>query len=146
MMQVGNLNELPPEIKDAGFPIEKSLKILGTILKGNCEDFSENFIEIERKVKNQINIWSRFNLSLTSRINIAKTMMYSQVNYNGCFLPIDNEMLTNIEEQIIKYVVGKGKMARDRVFKSTEEGGLGLFRLTDFLGAQQCSVLLGLKI
>jgi hypothetical protein len=46
-------------------------------------EFTEVYNEIEEKVQKQVNIWARFNLSLSGRINIAKTMMYSQLNYAG---------------------------------------------------------------
>jgi Reverse transcriptase (RNA-dependent DNA polymerase) len=87
MMQVGNVEVLDDDILNSGFRLEKKIKILGATINGECKKFDENFLEMDEKVQKQINTWSRFNLSLTGRINIAKTMMYSQLNYNGCFLP-----------------------------------------------------------
>jgi hypothetical protein len=89
MMQVGAVADLEGDVLQAGFPLVKKMRILGTVLDEGCISFDDTFLEIVEKVQNQINIWSRFNLSLSGRINIAKTMMYSQLNYNGCFLPID---------------------------------------------------------
>jgi hypothetical protein len=94
------------------------------------------------KVQTQINIWSRFNLSLSGRINIAKTMMYSQLNYNGCFLPLELNKLTNLEEKIVRFVTGKLRIAQERVFMPIKMGGLGLFPVREFLGAQKCSWIL----
>jgi hypothetical protein len=97
---------------------------------------------MDEKVQKQVNTWSRLNLSLTGRINIAKTMMYSQLNYNGCFLPPCVHTLQSIENKIIKFVLGKSGFSRERVFKSTKEGGLGIFPIKEFLGAQQCTWIL----
>jgi hypothetical protein len=142
LMQIGDLEPLPLEIINEGFPLVDNLKILGTTIKGNCDDFDENFKNIDVKVQKQINLWSRFNLSLTGRISIAKTMLYSQLNYNGCFLPLNEDSLLKIENKIVKFVTGKCSIARERVFKSVNEGGLGIFPVLEFLGAQQCSWIL----
>jgi hypothetical protein len=142
MMQIGILDELDEEIINAGFPLVDKLKILGTVLNSNCVEFNETITEITDKIQGQINIWSRFNLSLTGRINIAKTMLYSQINYNGCFLPVPDVDLSAIEEKITRFVVGKTKIARDRIFSPIKFSGLGLFPVREFLGAQKCSWIL----
>jgi hypothetical protein len=77
MMQVGIIADLNAEIINSGFRIEQSLTILGSTLNGNCTSFEENRDAIMTKIQQQINIWSRFNLSLNGRISIAKTMLYS---------------------------------------------------------------------
>jgi hypothetical protein len=78
-------------------------------------------------VRNKVTFWTRFNLSLPGRIDIAKTMIYSQLNYIGCFLPLSDELIANVQNQIIDYVKGPLRIAEKRVFMRTEVGGLGLF-------------------
>jgi hypothetical protein len=113
------------------------MKLHGEFADNNC-----NGNAILNKVQKQINIWSRFNLSLVGRISIAKTMMYSQLNYIGCFLPLDTEILVDIESKITKYVTGNMRVSSEKIFASQKHGGLGLFPLKEFLGAQQCAWIL----
>jgi hypothetical protein len=108
-------------------------------------EFADNMCNVDailNKVQKQINIWSRFNLSPVGRISIAKTMMYSQLNYMGCFLPLANETLVDIESKITKFVTGKMRVSSEKMFAAQKHGGLGLFPLREFLGAQQCSWIL----
>jgi hypothetical protein len=142
MMQVGIIADLNDEIINSGFRIEKSLKILGSTLVGNCTNFEENWDAITAKIQQQINIWSRFNLSLNGRINIAKTMLYSQINYNGCYLPIPADHSQIWESMITRFVTGRIRISQDRIFLPVKHGGLGLFPVREFIGAQKCSWIL----
>jgi hypothetical protein len=84
-------------------------------------------------------VWRPFNLSLPGRINIAKTMMYSQINYLGCFLPVPAEIISLIDSLITNYVKGTLNIAKKRIYLPPDQGGLGLFDIKDFLDAQKCS-------
>ena len=42
------------------------------------------------KINSAVNRWARFNLSLPGRINIPKSMLYSQVNYLGSVLDLND--------------------------------------------------------
>jgi hypothetical protein len=85
-----------------------------------------------------INHWRPFNLSLPGRICIAKSMMYSQVNYLGCFTPIPVVSINEYDNLITTFVKGKLNIAKKRLYLPTEHGGLGLFAIDDFLDAQRC--------
>jgi hypothetical protein len=65
--------------------------------------------------------------------------MYSQLNYIGCFLPIETECLVNIENSIEQYVKGPLNISKERMTLTREEGGLGLFSIAIFLGRQACT-------
>jgi hypothetical protein len=91
----------------------------------------------KKKKKKQVSHWSRFNLSLPVRITVAKTMLYSQINYLGCFLPIPDIMLEKYNTVIDNFVSGKLNIAKNRFSRDTEMGGLGLFDLKNFLDAQK---------
>jgi hypothetical protein len=72
------------------------------------------------QLREQCKVW--FDLSLPGRILVSKTFMYSQLNYLGCFLPMDQNRLTIIENKIEEYVrvyrwfrfaqLAKGKKSR----------------------------------
>jgi hypothetical protein len=64
-------------------------------------------------------------------------MLYSQLNYLGCFLPFPKEDMANWEKMIFNYVAGNLKIGQQRVFSPVDTGGLGLFRIEDFLDAQK---------
>jgi hypothetical protein len=64
--------------------------------------------------------------------------MYSQINYLGCFLPISDDKILNFENIIENYVKGPLNISKERMTLSREEGGIGLFNIKKFLGAQAC--------
>jgi len=139
IMQVGSDDPIPQEVRDLGFTCCQELKILGLTIRGDTGNFMQSLSLIENKVKNIAAHWRRFNLSLPGRINIAKCMMYSQINYLGCFLNIPRASLQKIEEIIEKFVMGNLKIAKKRLYLKPEDGGIGLIDLETFLMAQKCS-------
>jgi hypothetical protein len=66
-------------------------------------------------------------------------MMYSQLNYLGCFIPISKNSSDMIGNQIETFVTGNIRIAKKRLYSSPENGGLGLFNITDFLDSQKVS-------
>ncbi len=92
----------------------------------------------ELSISGQIRFWTRFNLSLPGRINVSKTFMYSQLNYLGCFLPISEEKIAVFENLIENFVRGPLNISKERMTLTREEGGIGLFDMKKFLGAQSC--------
>jgi hypothetical protein len=65
--------------------------------------------------------------------------MYSQLNYIGCVIQVPAGIVTNIENEIFSFVSGNLRIAKQRVFKQVENGGLGLFNVQHYLDAQACS-------
>jgi hypothetical protein len=139
LMQLGSADPVPDNIKDLGFDVQNEIKLLGLKIKSSCSNYTVSKTELEDKVQSQIRFWQRFDLSLSGRISVSKTFMYSQLNYLGCFLPIDHIRLTNIENKIEEYVKGPLNIAKERMTLRREEGGLGLFSLSRFLGSQACT-------
>jgi hypothetical protein len=83
LMIVGTDN-VPHFAAISGFDIVNEIKILGVSVTKNYEDLSNNYNnKTEIKLTNISNFWKRFNLSLIGRINIAKTLMLSQIGYLG---------------------------------------------------------------
>jgi Reverse transcriptase (RNA-dependent DNA polymerase) len=140
IMPVGSIpNPQTVDYNDLGFQFVEEVTILGMIIKGNCDNYDENETNIIRKISRECNKWQRFNLSLPGRINIAKTMMYSQLNYLGCFLPVSATLINAAENLTVNFVRGNLRIAEKRVFETPEHGGLGLFRIKPFLAAQCCA-------
>jgi hypothetical protein len=125
-------------ITDHGFVQKNCLKILGMSVSNNLDDdIRDGAGHIRRKIVEKITTWQRFNLSLPGRIQIAKTMLYSQVNYLGCFLPFSPESMADWETLISQFVAGNIRIGIQRIFSPVEIGGLGLFRICKFLDAQK---------
>jgi hypothetical protein len=137
LLQVGVDAPVPQEITELGFSVVDTVTILGLKLTGNGADTRVSLDDIRKKLQKQVNPWSRFNLSLPGRITVAKTMLYSQINYLGCFLPITDNMLNTYINIIHNFVSGKLNIAKNRFSKDIEMGGLGLFDLKNFLDAQK---------
>jgi hypothetical protein len=128
-----NPDPVSDEIISLGFEIKNNMTILGMKLKNNGDFIIENGEIITEKIQKQINYWSRFNLSLPGRITIAKSMLYSQINYLGSFIDFGSQLYARWEDMITRYVKGKLNIARDRFFLPLSSGGLGLFKIRNFL-------------
>jgi exonuclease III len=139
LMQFGSNEPVPAEIREIGFDLKTELTLLGLKIQSNCSRYSASKDLIEEKIRNQINFWMRFELSLPGRISIAKTFMYSQLNYLGCFLPMERERINNIETLIEGYVKGPLNISKARMTLPREEGGVGLFSVETFLSGQVCT-------
>jgi exonuclease III len=139
ILPIGHLPVTTAEIRSLGFEIVDEMTVLGFKVSNNAEFISANTNKIVDKLRVQNRIWSRYNLSLPGRINIAKTMFYSQLNYMGCILPVSAENICAIEDIIHEFVNGNLRTAKERTFKPVNLGGLGLFNVQNFLDAQTCS-------
>jgi hypothetical protein len=137
LLQVGVEGQIPQDIIDIGFSCVREVTVLGLKLVGHGADTSESLENVRNKVIGQVAFWKRFNLSLPGRIEIAKTMLYSQINYLGCFLKLSDALITSIEQIIEQFVSGKMTIAKKRFAKKIEMGGLGLFDIKTFLDGQR---------
>ena len=68
-------------------------------------------------------------VSLPGRINVAKAMLYSQVNYLGSFLPFTKEQIQEFSTTIENFVNGNLQISKQRLYTSIKNGGLGLTKL-----------------
>ncbi len=136
-MPIGEPLDLENRIRDLGFTIVDKLTVLGLVIDKDGPTQS-NYLNIRKKICNQISTWKSFNLSLPGRINIAKSMLYSQINYLGCFLPVPEDVTSEWDKLITDFVKGKLNITKKRLYLSPSEGGLGLFNIREFLAAQTC--------
>ena len=65
-------------------------------------------------------------------------MLYSQVNYLGSLLDLSDIHTDRISRPIATFVSGNLRIAKGRVFTSTENGGLGMTEIKMFLDYQKC--------
>jgi hypothetical protein len=115
------------------------MTVLGFKITNSDQIIEENTEKLIGKIEKQKRIWTRYNLSLPGRINVCKTMFYSQLNYIGSVLLVNPNIIANIEDKIYNFVRGKLNIAKHRVFLDTSKGGFGLFDVKKFLDAQTCS-------
>ena len=101
------------------------------------ENLSDCHLATELKITKIINFWERFYLSLPGRLNIAKTLLLSQISYLGCIITPAPETLKSLKKKIEKFITGGLNIAKDRVYKQLSLGGLGMIDIEDFICAQQ---------
>ena len=85
-MQVGQKAPITPEIAALGFSFVNLIKILGMDIDAEIENLDANFVRIATSIDKSISYWDRYNLTLPGRINVAKSLLVSLLNYLGCFL------------------------------------------------------------
>jgi hypothetical protein len=138
LMQVGSDDIINDDILGLGFDPKNEITILGMKLKNRGKCYESNMDLLIEKLRHQVRFWSRFNLSLPGRINVAKTFMYSQLTYLGCILPINRNACTGISHIIEDFVNGPLRISKKRIFQKRAEGGLELIEIHDFLNSQNC--------
>ena len=99
--------EMLREITDLGFAISNNFKLLGLDINNNLDNVTEIYQSIIGKIGNLIRFWERFKLTLPGRITIMKTCLISQLNFIGCFLPMPEEAITNVQRLIDGFVKKK---------------------------------------
>ena len=115
-------------------------------ISNNLNNFDNAANTIINKVKTEINKWYRFGLSLPGRIAVTKSLVYSQLNYLGSFLPFTGEQLKKMAEPIENFISGNLNIAKARIYAKIENVGLGLVEIKNFLNYQKCGwIKLALK-
>ena len=69
-------DSLELDISHLGFKVLSSMTILGYIVSNNQNMSEINFDNVVGRIRSQIQLWSKFRLSLPGRITIAKTFCY----------------------------------------------------------------------
>ncbi len=140
LMPVGCLDEpLDDDIINLGFEIVEEIKCLGVKINNRASNLECNFDPICGKIRQLIGSWDRFNLSLTGKICVAKTMLLSQIGYLGCIITPSAEQIRIKQDLIDSYVTKGIVIAADRLYTKPKKGGLGLIRLESYITALQCS-------
>ena len=105
IMPINQINDLTvAHIQELGFTVANSFKLLGLNISRNLDNINEIYSELVTKINSLIIFWSRFRLTLPGRLTIMKTCLVSQLNYIGCFLPMPEETLAQLQGQINYFV------------------------------------------
>jgi hypothetical protein len=131
VMPIGTVSNV--NIPLHGFCLSNTVKLLGLNISNNLADLPSNFINFAEKIRNTILFWERFHLSLPGRIAVVKTLLIPQLNYLGCFLVPDDEVLSEIQDLLDRFALKGQIISKDRRYLLPEQGGAGLFKLSDFL-------------
>jgi hypothetical protein len=102
-------------------------------------ELPSNFDSLTNKINNTNVFWDRFHLTLPGRIAVLKTLLIPQLNYLGCFLTPEEDLLDTLQDIMDSFVLKGQSIFKDRRYLPLELGGTGLFKLTDVLIAQKCS-------
>jgi hypothetical protein len=137
LMQIGNIGPVPDDIAGLGFLITDKIHILGMDIDAELADLDSNYSKTVLNLKNCVNYWKRYNLSLPGRINVIKSLLFSQILYLGSFLMPSPEKIKNMQKILDEFAIGKMNYGRDRVTLPTSMGGMGLFCVEKFLISQQ---------
>jgi len=137
LMQIGRIDPVPEDIAGLGFLITDKIHILGMDIDANISDLDGNFDRTVINLKKSVDYWKRYNLTLPGRINVIKSLLFSQILYLGSFLMPSADKLKTMQKTLDDFAIGNMNLARDRVTLPVSMGGLGLFCVEKFLVSQQ---------
>jgi hypothetical protein len=109
-------------IREAGFSIVDKIKLLGADITADAADNCNNFDNILEKIIQKVQFWSRFKLSFTGRICIAKTFLMSQLTYLGCIFRPTAEQLRLIQQCINNFIRKNLKISDARIYLPPSKG------------------------
>ena len=111
-----------------GITVVDRINVLGLQIDRKLEKMNENWEKALLKIRNRINYWNLFKLSIGGRLMIAKTYLTCQATYIMSAIPVNDDILNRMNEVIIQYINGGEKiLARDRWFLEKNRGGYGMF-------------------
>ena len=116
-----------------GFKIESSFKMLGICFDNKLNLMNSNWDKVLGKMVKIRNFWAIFGLTIVGKINITKCFLYPQITYLGSVIAPTDEILMEIENIFVRFITQGTPIARDKIFTTVEDGGLGLARPRDFL-------------
>ena len=137
IMAVGNRAHLTEEIKNIGFTSVDKIKLLGLEINFDLSSLNQVHETTIVRILSIIRFWNRLHISLPGRINIAKSLLLSQVNYLGCIIDPSPAQLSTISNIIADFIIGTLNISRKWLYLPPAGGGLGMINVSDFLTAQQ---------
>jgi hypothetical protein len=121
------------------FSRSDSISLLGMNIDCKAENLQKNFDKAKINMQKIINFWSRFNLSITGRIKIAKCFLLSQVNYLGCIVLPNEDDINWMQNAMDSFCTGTLRVSRDKIYTPVINGGMGLINIKESLMAQHCT-------
>jgi hypothetical protein len=123
LMQIGNNIAISQEIKDLGFCITDKVHILGMDIDSELANLDENFSGTITSLKKCVDYWKRYNLTMVGRINVIKSLLFSQILYLGSFLMPSSSKLKAMQKLLDDFALDGTNVARDRITQPVEMGG-----------------------
>ncbi len=140
VMRIGNLEgSIDNNIKRLGFTFVDKINLLGFTLQNYGDMTATNFEKINMKIDNLIRFWDRFFLSLPGKITIYKSFLIPQINYIATVMTPNQNTLLGLKKKMEQFLTKGFSLARSKMYAPVTEGGLGLFRLCDFIASLRCS-------
>jgi hypothetical protein len=130
------------------YPLDWSqvpLKILGVNFSAQLSDiWVLNGPDILTKCEKLIKTWSKRNLTLIGKITVIKSLVLSK--FVHLFIALPNpptEIIKQLEQMSFKFIWSNGpdRIKRNLLMKDTEQGGLGMYDIKNFINALKISWL-----
>jgi len=138
VLRVGNVaGPVEPCILGLGFSFVGSITILGFKISNRDILIIDNFEPIIDKLLGIVRFWERFYLTLPCRIAVHKTLLMLQLNYIAAVLMPTPEIMERISTIFERFVSNSVNISKTPLYLSTDEGGLGMFKLENFIAALQ---------
>jgi hypothetical protein len=142
IMRIGNARTVISEdLANIGFEYVEKIKLLGFYITNSDNISNLNFEPVTAKISNIIKFWERFYLSLSGRITVYKNLLLPQINYFASILTPSAYTTATLSTLMENFVCKGFNIAKDRLYRKPEDGGLGMFRLETFITALQCSLV-----
>jgi hypothetical protein len=133
IMRIGNLEgEIDQRILDLGFEVVDECKLLGFCFSNRQSLGDANKDILIEKISNVIRFWTPFNLLISGKITVAKSLMLPLFNYFATVISFDAETLSQIGKKIEKFVTSGLNISKDKIYSAVDKGGINLFNLADF--------------
>ena len=116
-----------------GFEIVNEFKMLGLTFDNKLESMEQNWDKCLRKMSKIKNFWSILGLSVPGKITIIKTFLLPQITYLGTVLTPPENVINDIEKLITGFINQNSRVAKNKIFSSADNGGLGIPNVRDFL-------------
>ena len=85
------------------------------------------------KIENNINLWSKRNISLFGKVEVIKTHLLSKIIFPGSLLDAPEYVLARLKNMFFRYIWGKrDKVKRSTIYNNKIDGGLKMVHLESF--------------
>jgi hypothetical protein len=139
-MRIGNLDgEIDQQILDLGFQVVDSCTLLGFKFSNRIGLALSNETDLVNKISNSLRFWTPFNLSLSGKITVAKSLILPLFIYYATVINFSSVTIETIEKKIETFVCGGLNISKEKIYALVTEGGINLFKLHDFALSLQCS-------
>jgi hypothetical protein len=105
-MPVGHKLPMTNEILSLGFNFSDSIHILGMDIDSELLNLDTNFEKTVTSLKNSVEYWERYYLTLPGRINVIKSLLFPLILYLGCFLMPSQGKLKQMQTTLDNFAIG----------------------------------------